>query len=105
MVGRLGAPVIRAAIVQAIRIMGEQFVLGRTIEDALKRAKREGFLCSFDMLGEGARTAADAERYEALYAYAIETVGKNKGGSGPESGHGVSVKLSALSPRYEAVQE
>jgi RHH-type proline utilization regulon transcriptional repressor/proline dehydrogenase/delta 1-pyrroline-5-carboxylate dehydrogenase len=103
--GRIGEPMIRHAVAAAVRIMGEQFVLGRTIEAALTRAKKEGFLCSFDMLGEGARTAADAERYERLYAYAIETVGKAKGGSGPETGHGVSVKLSALSPRYEATQE
>jgi len=85
--------------------MGEQFVLGRTIEDALKRARKEGVLCSFDMLGEGARTSADAERYERLYAAAIETVGKATAGAGPERGHGVSVKLSALSPRYESTQE
>ena len=103
--GRLGEPVIRQAVAAAVGIMGEQFVLGRSIEQALSRAKKDGFLCSFDMLGEGARTAADADRYERLYAEAIETVGKNKGGSGPETGHGVSVKLSALSPRYEAVQE
>jgi RHH-type proline utilization regulon transcriptional repressor/proline dehydrogenase/delta 1-pyrroline-5-carboxylate dehydrogenase len=102
---RMGEPVIRQAVAAAVRIMGEQFVLGRNIEAALARAKKEGFLCSFDMLGEGARTAADADRYEKLYAAAIETVGKNKGGSGPETGHGVSVKLSALSPRYEAPQE
>jgi RHH-type proline utilization regulon transcriptional repressor/proline dehydrogenase/delta 1-pyrroline-5-carboxylate dehydrogenase len=103
--GRLGEPVIRAAVAQAVRIMGEQFVLGRTIESALRRAVREGFVCSFDMLGEGARTAADAERYEAAYAAAISAVGGRSGGAGPEAGHGVSVKLSALSPRYEAVQE
>jgi RHH-type proline utilization regulon transcriptional repressor/proline dehydrogenase/delta 1-pyrroline-5-carboxylate dehydrogenase len=103
--GRLGEPVIRAAVAQAVRIMGEQFVLGRTIEAALERARREGFLCSFDMLGEGARTAEDAERYEAAYARAIETVGRHSEGAGPEAGHGISVKLSALSPRYEAVQE
>jgi RHH-type proline utilization regulon transcriptional repressor/proline dehydrogenase/delta 1-pyrroline-5-carboxylate dehydrogenase len=103
--GRVGEPVIRAAVAQAIRIMGEQFVLGRTIEDALKRAKKDGYLCSFDMLGEGARTAADAERYERSYAAAIETVGSNSAGAGPEAGHGISVKLSALSPRYEATQE
>ena len=103
--GRVGEPVIRAAVAQAVRIMGEQFVLGRTIEAALKRAKSEGYLCSFDMLGEGARTAADAARYEEAYAAAIETVGAQSGGAGPEAGHGVSVKLSALSPRYEAVQE
>ena len=102
--GRVGEPVIRAAVAQAIRIMGEQFVLGRTIEDALKRARKEGYLCSFDMLGEGARTTADAERYEAAYAAAIETVGRASNRAGPEDGHGISVKLSALSPRYEATQ-
>jgi len=108
-VGRLGEPVIREAVAAAVRIMGEQFVVGRTIEAALKRSNREGWLCSFDMLGEGARTAADAERYEKIYADAIEAVGKmakgQKGFVGPESGHGVSVKLSALSPRYEATHE
>ncbi len=103
--GRVGEPVIRAAVAQAVRIMGEQFVLGRTIEAALHRARAEGFICSFDMLGEGARTAADAERYEGAYARAIETVGRRSDGAGPEAGHGVSVKLSALSPRYEATQE
>ena len=102
---RVGEPVIRAAVAQAIRIMGEQFVLGRTIEDALKRARKDGYICSFDMLGEGARTAADAERYEASYAAAIETVGRASNSAGPEAGHGISVKLSALSPRYEATQE
>jgi RHH-type proline utilization regulon transcriptional repressor/proline dehydrogenase/delta 1-pyrroline-5-carboxylate dehydrogenase len=103
--GRVGEPVIRAAVAQAVRIMGEQFVLGRNIEAALRRAKSEGYMCSFDMLGEGARTAADAARYEEAYAAAIDTVGEQSGGAGPEAGHGVSVKLSALSPRYEAVQE
>ena len=103
--GRVGEPVIRAAVAQAVRIMGEQFVLGRTIEAALARAKADDMICSFDMLGEGARTAADAERYETSYAAALETVGRRSGGAGPEQGHGVSVKLSALSPRYEATQE
>ncbi len=103
--GRLGEPVIRAAVGQAIRIMGEQFVLGRTIEAAIKRAANEDTMCSFDMLGEGARTAADAERYEKSYADAIQTVGKLSNGAGPEKGHGVSVKLSALCPRYEATHE
>jgi len=102
---RVGEPVVRQAVMTAVRIMGEQFVLGRTIEAALKRAEKEDMLCSFDMLGEGARTAADAERYEHIYARAIESVGKAANGAGPEAGHGVSVKLSALSPRYEAVQE
>jgi RHH-type proline utilization regulon transcriptional repressor/proline dehydrogenase/delta 1-pyrroline-5-carboxylate dehydrogenase len=103
--GRLGEPVIRQAVATAVKIMGEQFVVGRTIEAALKRSDREGWLCSFDMLGEGARTVADAERYEKIYADAIEAVGKTAKGQGPEAGHGVSVKLSALSPRYEATQE
>jgi RHH-type proline utilization regulon transcriptional repressor/proline dehydrogenase/delta 1-pyrroline-5-carboxylate dehydrogenase len=103
---RVGEPVIRQAVGAAVKMMGEQFVLGRTIDDALARARREGYLCSFDMLGEGARTAHDAERYEKIYADAIEAVGRARGpGLKPEDGHGVSVKLSALSPRYEAVQE
>ncbi|MEP9400979.1 bifunctional proline dehydrogenase/L-glutamate gamma-semialdehyde dehydrogenase PutA [Sphingomonas sp. VNH70] len=104
--GRLGEPVIRRALAAAVGIMGDQFVLGATIEDALKRAAKEGYLCSFDMLGEGARTAADAERYERIYAAAIEAVGRARAPGGtPEEGHGVSVKLSALCPRYEAVRE
>ena len=102
---RIGEPVIRQAVAAAVRIMGEQFVLGRTIEAALARAKKEDTLCSFDMLGEGARTEVDAARFEQIYAQAIETVGKAAAGAGPELGHGVSVKLSALHPRYEAVQE
>ncbi|MBA3050385.1 MAG: proline dehydrogenase family protein, partial [Alphaproteobacteria bacterium] len=107
--GRLGEPVIRQAVAAAVRMMGEQFVVGRTIQGALKRANRERWLCSFDMLGEGARTVADAERYETIYAKAIHGVGKaipeRKEMQGPMTGHGVSVKLSALSPRYEATQE
>ena len=102
--GRLGEPVIRHAVGAAVRIMGEQFVLGATIAQALKRADQDGFVCSFDMLGEGARTVADAERYESAYAAAIAVVGQRSGDKGPEAGHGVSVKLSALSPRYEARQ-
>src|SRR5437868_4925039 len=68
--GRLGEPAIRQAVGAAVRIMGEQFVLGSTIEKAIKRAGQDGFVCSFDMLGEGARTVADADRYEAAYANA-----------------------------------
>ncbi|MHC3127088.1 integrase, partial [Brevundimonas sp. GN22] len=102
---RIGEPVIRQAVATAVKIMGEQFVVGRTIESALKRSDKEGWLCSFDMLGEGARTTADAERYEKIYADAIEAVGKTATGQGPEAGHGVSVKLSALSPRYQSVHE
>ena len=103
--GRIGEPVIRKAVATAIGVMGDQFVLGRTIRAALKRAARSGFICSFDMLGEGARTEADAERYEAAYLDAIAAVGEAAGGQGPEEGHGISVKLSALHPRYEATQE
>src|SRR5579863_963669 len=100
---RVGEPIVRAAVAQAVRIMGEQFVLGRSIENAIARAAKENLLCSFDMLGEGARTEADAENYEAAYATAIAAIGKVA--TGPETAHGISVKLSALSPRYEAVQE
>ena len=95
---------IRRAVGAAVKIMGEQFVLGATIEKAIRRAAQDGFVCSFDMLGEGARTEADADRYEAAYASAIKVVGKHASGQGPEVGHGISVKLSALSPRYEARQ-
>jgi len=102
--GRLGEPVIRRAVGAAVRIMGEQFVLGATIEKAIRRAKADDFVCSFDMLGEGARTDADADRYEKAYADAIKVVGRHAADEGPERGHGVSVKLSALSPRYEARQ-
>ncbi len=106
MTARMGEPVIRQAVAAAVRIMGEQFVLGRTIERALIRADREDYLCSFDMLGEGARTAQDAARYEEIYAAAIDAVGNARcPDQGPEDGHGISVKLSALCPRYEAVQE
>ncbi len=100
--GRLGEPVIRQAVAAAVRIMGEQFVLGRTIEAAIRRADADGQIASFDMLGEGARTEADADRYEASYANALKAVARAAGGKGPEAGHGVSVKLSALCPRYEA---
>ncbi len=109
-VARAGEPVVRAGAMQAMRILGEQFVLGRTIEAALKRG--QGFVragaassFSFDMLGEGARTASDAARYFDSYAHAIDTVGAASPGGDPISSSGVSVKLSALFPRYEARQE
>ena len=106
MTQRLGEPVIRAATMRAMGIMGEQFVLGRKISEAIKRAKKgEGALCSFDMLGEGARTAADAARYHKRYLDAIEAVGKVRGNKPVELEHGVSVKLSALHPKYLAVKE
>lgn len=109
MVRQAGEPVIRAAMMQAMRIMGGQFVMGRTIDEALKRGQRnvkkgEAASHSFDMLGEGARTTADARRYFESYANAIGAVGKAKTGSTPENSDGISVKLSALHPAYRAVQ-
>ncbi|MEL6324001.1 MAG: bifunctional proline dehydrogenase/L-glutamate gamma-semialdehyde dehydrogenase PutA, partial [Pseudomonadota bacterium] len=106
-----GEPVIRAAVMQAMRIMGEQFVLGRTVQAAQKRGKRmvrsgDAASFSFDMLGEGARTAEDAARYHAAYKAAIETIATDQdSGVAPEKKSGISVKLSALHPRYEAVNE
>ncbi|MBL8531980.1 MAG: L-glutamate gamma-semialdehyde dehydrogenase [Hyphomonadaceae bacterium] len=109
-VQRAGEPVVRAGAMQAMRILGEQFVLGRTIDAALKRGAgmiRSGLATrySFDMLGEGARTDADAERYLLSYANAVKAVGEASEGKGPHAASGVSVKLSALHPRYEARQE
>lgn len=107
LVRRAGEPVIRRALLAAMRILGDEFVLGRTISEALKRgnARTEAGPCSFDMLGEGARTTADAERYTVAYADAIEAVGRAAAGKGPLAGHGISVKLSALHPRYEVAQD
>ena len=109
-VARLSGPVIRKAVMQAMRIMGHQFVFGRTIKEALKqRAKRDAGnrLFSFDMLGEGARTAADAERYQNLYRQVIGDVGKAIKDEGDDIANrsSVSIKLSALHPRYEAVKK
>lgn len=106
-VSRAGEPVVRAGAMQAMRILGEQFVLGRTIDAALKRGsgmQRMGAATrfSFDMLGEGARTTADAERYVKSYAAAIDAAGQHAAGAGPQNSNGISVKLSALHPRYEA---
>ncbi|HET8696572.1 MAG TPA: proline dehydrogenase family protein, partial [Gammaproteobacteria bacterium] len=104
LVERLGEPVVRAALKQAMRILGQQFVMGETIEKALERAAAAPqFDYSFDMLGEAALTADDANRYLAAYAAAIDAVGRSalrKGGTAAS----VSVKLSALSPRYEPAQ-
>jgi len=97
---RLGKPAVRAATRQAMRIMGNEFVLGRTIEEALGRAGQAETIASFDMLGEGARTAADAQRHFDSYLYAIHATAAASTG-GVYAGHGVSVKLSALHPRYE----
>ena len=108
-VARLSGPVIRKAVMQAMRIMGHQFVFGRSIKEALKqRAKRDAGnrLFSFDMLGEGARTAADAERYQSLYRQVIGDVGKAIKDEGDDIANrsSVSIKLSALHPRYEAIK-
>ena len=102
-VGRLGEPVIRQATLQAMRILGGQFVFGRTIDEALKRAepeRRAGLTHSFDMLGEAAMTFADAERYRQSYAAAIERLAREAEG-GVRASPGISVKLSALYPRYD----
>ena len=106
LVKRLGAPAVRTATRQAMRLMGNHFVLGETIEQALERGKpRSGQKTrySFDMLGEGARTAADATRYFDAYASAIETIGKAAGNHPLPDRPGISVKLSALHPRFEAI--
>jgi len=104
LVKRLGAPAVRAATRQAMRLMGSHFVLGETIEAALARAQSgAAFRYSFDMLGEGARTAADAERYFAAYASAIEAIGGSAGTCPLPDRPGISIKLSALHPRFEAL--
>ena len=102
-VGRLGEPVIRQATLQAMRILGGQFVFGRTIDEALKRAgpeRKQGLTHSFDMLGEAAMTFADAERYRRSYAGAIARLAREAKG-GMRASPGISVKLSALYPRYD----
>jgi RHH-type proline utilization regulon transcriptional repressor/proline dehydrogenase/delta 1-pyrroline-5-carboxylate dehydrogenase len=102
-VGRLGEPVIRQATLQAMRILGGQFVFGRTMDEALKRAapeRKRGLSHSFDMLGEAAMTFADAERYRASYAAAIARLAKEAKG-GVKASPGISVKLSALYPKYD----
>ncbi len=110
LVQRSGEPVIRQALRQAMRILGDNFVLGRTIKEAIQRAKpfeAEGYRISYDMLGEGARSGRDAQRYYDRYMAAIDTIGK---AAGPfKSTHvdalldrpGLSVKLSAIDPRFE----
>jgi RHH-type proline utilization regulon transcriptional repressor/proline dehydrogenase/delta 1-pyrroline-5-carboxylate dehydrogenase len=101
--GRLGAPVLRRAIEAAMRIMGQQFVMGETIGAALSRAAQAPahHTHSFDMLGEAAKTADDAKRYFASYQAAIAAIASKATGSDPRRNPGISVKLSALHPRYE----
>ncbi len=101
---KAGEPVVRTAIMQAMRIMGGQYVLGRNIDEAISRGKKENSAqtrFSFDMLGEGARTIADAERYFEAYKEAITEIGTQNDQSDPYSASGISVKFSALHPRYE----
>ncbi|HET9175583.1 MAG TPA: bifunctional proline dehydrogenase/L-glutamate gamma-semialdehyde dehydrogenase PutA [Pseudolabrys sp.] len=102
LIKRIGLPAVRAATRQAMRLLGSHFVLGQTIEEALKRAgSQREFLYSFDMLGEGARTGADAQRYFESYTEAIREIGKASGNETLPRRPGISVKLSALHPRYE----
>jgi len=105
---RIGMPTVRTAVRQAMKLMGSHFVLGQTIEEAIKRgqgASEKMFRYSFDMLGEGARTAADAERYFNAYSNAIETIGRSAGNKDLPNRPGISVKLSGLHPRFEATSE
>ena len=107
LIQRSGEPMIRQAVRQAMRIMGRQFVMGRTIQEALERARAteaKGYRYSYDMLGEAARTAEDAERYMQAYTQVIDAIGKAAKGRGPIDSPGISVKLSALHPRYELAQ-
>ena len=107
MIARSGEPVIRQAVTQAMRILGRQFVMGRTMAEALERAQpmeARGYRYSYDMLGEAARTMADADRYMRAYEQAIEAIGRASAGRGPIEGPGISVKLSAIHPRYEFAQ-
>jgi RHH-type proline utilization regulon transcriptional repressor/proline dehydrogenase/delta 1-pyrroline-5-carboxylate dehydrogenase len=102
LLSRAGEPFVRQAVGAAMRLMGEIFVMGRTIDEAIRRMeKREnaGFTASFDMLGEAARTFPDGERYFRSYEDAIRAVGRVA-----KRGHSISVKLSALHPRYEVAQ-
>ncbi|MBB4009048.1 trifunctional transcriptional regulator/proline dehydrogenase/L-glutamate gamma-semialdehyde dehydrogenase [Allorhizobium taibaishanense] len=103
LIARCGEPVIRRGVDMAMRMMGEQFVTGETIGEALKRSvplEAKGFRYSYDMLGEAATTGADAKRYFADYEQAIHAIGKASAGRGIYDGPGISIKLSALHPRY-----
>ena len=107
MVRRVGEPVVRAAVSRAMRVMGQQFVLGRTIGEALEHAAEgaaRGYTHSFDMLGEAARTEADARRYFRAYSNAIAAISGYAHAEDVHANPGISVKLSALHPRYETVQ-
>jgi RHH-type transcriptional regulator, proline utilization regulon repressor / proline dehydrogenase / delta 1-pyrroline-5-carboxylate dehydrogenase len=103
---KIGLPAARKAIRRTMRILGSHFVLGQSIEEALERTRSAGarrYAYSFDMLGEGARTAADARRYLECYDAAIEAIGRTAGKGPLAKRPGISVKLSALHPRYESL--
>ncbi|MFA5664632.1 trifunctional transcriptional regulator/proline dehydrogenase/L-glutamate gamma-semialdehyde dehydrogenase [Castellaniella sp.] len=107
LIGRGGEPLIRRGVNMAMRLMGEQFVTGQTISAALANSRKYedmGFRYSYDMLGEAATTAHDAERYRQSYEQAIHAIGKAAQGRGIYEGPGISIKLSALHPRYERAQ-
>ena len=107
LIKRVGEPVVRTAVSQAMKMLGKQFVLGQTIDEAIDEAKaleQQGYTYSYDMLGEAARTHADAARYSEAYATAIERIAKVSGRGVTES-PGISVKLSALYPRYETTHK
>ena len=106
-VKRLGEPVIRTAVARAMKEMGRNFVLGQTIDLAMKRAEeleRQGYTYSYDMLGEAARTEGDARRYHLSYSAAITAIARAAKGADIRSNPGISVKLSALHPRYEVAK-
>ncbi len=103
LLSRGGEPLIRKGMDLAMRMLGEQFVTGRNIDEALRRGKaaeKRGYRYSFDMLGEAAMTAEDATRYFDAYVTAITAIGKDSKGRGVVDGNGISIKLSALHPRY-----
>ena len=106
-IGKSGEPMIRKGVDMAMRLMGEQFVTGETIAEALANATRfeaKGFRYSYDMLGEAALTEQDAQKYLASYEQAIHSIGKASHGRGIYEGPGISIKLSALHPRYSRAQ-
>lgn len=107
LIKRAGEPVIRSGVKLAMEMMGEQFVTGETIDRALRRARKQeerGFTYSYDMLGEAAMTMDDAARYFTDYENAIHAIGKNGSGNSVYARPGISIKLSALHPRYERAQ-
>ena len=106
-IGKGGEPLIRKGVDMAMRLMGEQFVTGETIAEALANARKleeKGFRYSYDMLGEAALTAGDAKAYLLSYQQAIHAIGKASNGRGIYEGPGISIKLSALHPRYSRAQ-